>query len=230
MYVDIWDGFVDEGGSFAVRGPISRGRPAAARQGRHAFTQAGARKLAHYVEREMRRVMSNRTEPRSRSRARTSGRRRKRPSPAGKPSRPWALSLPAMPAQRTGASGRRGSPRSRRGGGDQSRACSDAAIPVRRRPPVAARLAWPRRRRDREESRGGTVPAAPPPDFGAASCCRSKGRARQSVVKKPEKPEPDAKKEATRDAAAAFAARFARGRRRRYGPHSQSAPQHRTFG
>ncbi|HLN07435.1 MAG TPA: SGNH family hydrolase [Xanthobacteraceae bacterium] len=58
IYVDIWDGFVDENGTFAPHGPDFEGQTRRLRTGDGVhFTQAGARKLAHYVEREIRRVM-----------------------------------------------------------------------------------------------------------------------------------------------------------------------------
>jgi hypothetical protein len=58
-YVDVWDGFVDEGGRFAQQGPDFEGQTRRLRtsDGLH-FTKAGARKLAHYVEREIRRTMN----------------------------------------------------------------------------------------------------------------------------------------------------------------------------
>ena len=64
IYVDVWDGFVDESGNFAPRGPDFEGqiRQLRAGDGVH-FTKAGARKLAHYVEREIRRVMLSRGTP-----------------------------------------------------------------------------------------------------------------------------------------------------------------------
>ncbi len=57
-YVDVWDAFVDEGGKFAQFGPDFAGqnRRLRASDGVY-FTQAGARKLAHYVEKEIRRAM-----------------------------------------------------------------------------------------------------------------------------------------------------------------------------
>ena len=58
IYVDVWDGFVDENGTFAPHGPDFEGQTRRLRTGDGVhFTQAGARKLAHYVEREIRRVM-----------------------------------------------------------------------------------------------------------------------------------------------------------------------------
>jgi hypothetical protein len=63
-YVDIWDGFVDEGGNYNNYGPDFEGQTRRLRAGDGAnFTRAGARKLAHYVEREVRRVMQARLSP-----------------------------------------------------------------------------------------------------------------------------------------------------------------------
>ena len=57
----MWDGFVDESGKFATYGPDYEGQMRRLRSGDGVFfTKAGARKLAHYVEREIRRYMSNR--------------------------------------------------------------------------------------------------------------------------------------------------------------------------
>ena len=63
-YIDIWDGFVDESGRFAVQGPDFEGQIRRLRvsDGVH-FTKSGARKLAHYLEREVRRVMQRGSEP-----------------------------------------------------------------------------------------------------------------------------------------------------------------------
>ncbi|MDP2409082.1 MAG: SGNH family hydrolase [Pseudolabrys sp.] len=61
IYIDVWDGFVDENGRFATFGPDFEGQRRRLRSGDGVFfSQAGARKLAHYVERELRRHMSNR--------------------------------------------------------------------------------------------------------------------------------------------------------------------------
>ena len=59
LYVDIWDGFVDDQGRYAVQGPDFEGqiRRLRAADGVH-FTKAGAVKLASYADRELRRVMS----------------------------------------------------------------------------------------------------------------------------------------------------------------------------
>jgi hypothetical protein len=63
-YVDVWDGFVDEAGRFLQKGPDFEGQ---IRQLRTAdgvfFTRPGARKLAHYVEREVTRLLASRSGP-----------------------------------------------------------------------------------------------------------------------------------------------------------------------
>jgi len=64
IYVDIWDGFVDEQGRYAVEGPDFEGQTRRLRTGDGVhFTKAGAVKLASYVDLELRRVMSNRALP-----------------------------------------------------------------------------------------------------------------------------------------------------------------------
>ena len=60
-YIDVWDGFVDEAGKYSNFGPDYEGQMRRLRSSDGVyFTKSGARKLAHYVEREMRRYMSNR--------------------------------------------------------------------------------------------------------------------------------------------------------------------------
>ncbi|ABD86342.1 SGNH/GDSL hydrolase family protein [Rhodopseudomonas palustris] len=63
-YVDVWDGFVDEAGRFLPQGPDFEGQIRRLRSydGVY-FTKAGARKLAHYVEREITRVLAGRSAP-----------------------------------------------------------------------------------------------------------------------------------------------------------------------
>ncbi|MBX9711364.1 MAG: DUF459 domain-containing protein [Xanthobacteraceae bacterium] len=61
-YVDVWDGFVDESGRFLQQGPDFEGQIRRLRSSDGVyFTKAGARKLAHYTEREIRRVLASRT-------------------------------------------------------------------------------------------------------------------------------------------------------------------------
>src|SRR5579864_8090218 len=63
-YVDVWDGFVDESGRFLQKGPDFEGQPRQLRSydGVY-FTKFGARKLAHYVEREITRLLAGRSGP-----------------------------------------------------------------------------------------------------------------------------------------------------------------------
>ena len=62
VYIDVWDGFVDEGGKFTTFGPDYEGQNRRLRSADGVyFTKYGARNLAHYVEREIRRYMSNRS-------------------------------------------------------------------------------------------------------------------------------------------------------------------------
>jgi hypothetical protein len=64
IYIDVWDGFVDESGNYNNYGPDFEGQTRRLRAGDGVhFTRAGARKLAHYVEREIRRVMLARAAP-----------------------------------------------------------------------------------------------------------------------------------------------------------------------
>jgi hypothetical protein len=64
VYVDIWDGFVDDEGHYTVQGPDFEGQTRRLRtaDGVH-FTKAGAVKLASYVEQQLRRVMTNHLAP-----------------------------------------------------------------------------------------------------------------------------------------------------------------------
>ena len=63
-YVDVWDGFVDEAGRFLQKGPDFEGqiRQLRSYDGVY-FTKPGARKLAHYAEREINRLLAARSAP-----------------------------------------------------------------------------------------------------------------------------------------------------------------------
>jgi uncharacterized protein len=64
VYVDIWDGFVDEDGKFSPQGPDYLGQTRRLRTSDGVyFTKFGARKLAHYVEREIERSLSSQRVP-----------------------------------------------------------------------------------------------------------------------------------------------------------------------
>jgi hypothetical protein len=63
-YIDTWDGFVDEQGRFVMQGPDFEGQIRRLRSGDGThFTQPGARKLAHYVEREIQRALMTHATP-----------------------------------------------------------------------------------------------------------------------------------------------------------------------
>ena len=64
VYVDVWDGFVDDSGNFALQGPDVEGQNRRLRtpDGIY-FTQPGARKLAHFLERELQRWMTTKGAP-----------------------------------------------------------------------------------------------------------------------------------------------------------------------
>ncbi len=88
LYVDVWDGFVDEAGKFTYQGPDFEGQTRRLRTGDGVhFTKQGARKLAHFVERELRRFLSNRSLPMA------------MPSPGG----PQLQNTPSEPAARPAA-------------------------------------------------------------------------------------------------------------------------------
>lgn len=64
VYIDIWDGFVDESGKYSNFGPDYEGQVRRLRsQDGVFFTKFGAVKLAHYVAREIRRHMNSRVTP-----------------------------------------------------------------------------------------------------------------------------------------------------------------------
>src|SRR6266481_2796847 len=68
VYIDVWDGFVDEDGRYVQSGPDVEGQTRRLRTNDGVyFTNAGARKLAHYVEREIERWISARAAPVARS-------------------------------------------------------------------------------------------------------------------------------------------------------------------
>jgi uncharacterized protein len=60
IYIDVWDGFVGEDGNYVQYGPDVEGQTRRLRTGDGVyFTQFGARKLAHYVQREIERWLTN---------------------------------------------------------------------------------------------------------------------------------------------------------------------------
>jgi hypothetical protein len=162
-YVDIWDGFVDEGGRFMQRGPDFEGQPRKLRSDDGVFfTKAGARKLAHYVEREVTRLLAARSgpiavpiEPATPDANVVPG------QPAPRP-----LAGPVMPlvASSVGTDQLLGGPGSRPAGVDALAARTlvkgEALAPPAGR---ADDYAWPRREIGREQAKGDTPVAAVTP-------------------------------------------------------------------
>jgi uncharacterized protein len=163
-YVDVWDGFVDEAGRFLQQGPDFEGQIRRLRSydGVY-FTKAGARKLAHYVEREITRLLAGRSAPIT------------LPSEPGTPD---ANALPGQPAPRPLAgpilplvASSVGTDQLLGGAGSRP-AAIDALVArtlVKGEPlaPPAGRaddFIWPRREIGREQVKGETPVAAASPD------------------------------------------------------------------
>jgi hypothetical protein len=173
-YVDVWDGFVDESGRFLLRGPDFEGQPRKLRADDGVFfTKPGARKLAHYVEREITRLLASRSTPLA------------LPS---EPATPDANAVPGQPAPRplagpilplvassVGTDQLLGGPGSRPAAVDPLAARTlvkgEALAPPAGR---ADDYVWPRREVGREQSKAetpvaSTTPAAAPADSAATA-------------------------------------------------------------
>src|SRR6202171_3068909 len=163
-YVDVWDGFVDEAGRFMQQGPDFEGQPRRLRAYDGVFfTPAGARKLAHYVEREITRLLAARSAP------------IELPT---EPATPDANALPGQPAPRPLAGPIMPLVASSVGtdqllGGPGSRPAAVDALAARTlvkgeplAPPAgrADDFVWPRREVGREQAKGETPVASASPD------------------------------------------------------------------
>jgi hypothetical protein len=163
-YVDVWDGFVDEAGRFLQQGPDFEGqiRRLRAYDGVF-FTKAGARKLAHYVEREVTRLMAARsapftlpTEPATPDASAEPG----KPAP-----RPMAGPILPLVASSVGTDQLLGGPGSRPAAVDAL-----AARTLVKGEPLSAPagraddFAWPRREVGREQAKGEVPVASASPD------------------------------------------------------------------
>ena len=163
-YVDVWDGFVDESGRFLQKGPDFEGqiRQLRSYDGVY-FTKPGARKLAHYAEREITRLLAARSAP---------------IALPTEPATPDANALPGQPAPRPLAGPILPLVASSVGtdqllGGPGSRPAAVDALAARTlvkgeplAPPAgrADDFAWPRREVGREQAKGETPVAALSPD------------------------------------------------------------------
>jgi len=168
-YVDVWDGFVDEAGRFLQKGPDFEGqiRQLRSYDGVY-FTKPGARKLAHYVEREINRLLAARsgpialpTEPATPDANAVPG----QPAP-----RPLAGPILPLVASSVGTDQLLGGPGSRPAAVD----ALAARTMVKGEPlaPPAGRaddFAWPRREIGREQAKGETPTATVAPDGTAAA-------------------------------------------------------------
>ena len=179
-YVDVWDGFVDEAGRFLLRGPDFEGQPRKLRSDDGVyFTRPGARKLAHYVEREINRLLTGRSAP---------------VELPTEPATPDANALPGQPAPRPLAGPILPLVASSVGtdqllGGPGSRPAAVDALAARTlvkgealAPPAgrADDFVWPRREVGREQAKGETPVAAVGPD----------GTITPGTLLKPKKPLP----------------------------------------
>ena len=163
-YVDVWDGFVDEAGRFLQQGPDFEGQIRRLRSydGVY-FTRPGARKLAHYVEREITRLLAGRSAP---------------IALPTEPATPDANALPGQPAPRPLAGPILPLVASSVGtdqllGGPGSRPAAVDALAARTlvkgeplAPPAgrADDFVWPRREVGREQAKGETPVATVGPD------------------------------------------------------------------
>lgn len=163
-YVDVWDGFVDEAGRFLQQGPDFEGQIRRLRSydGVY-FTKPGARKLAHYAEREITRLLASRSAPimlPSEPATPDANAQPGQPAP-----RPLAGPIIPLVASSVGTDQLLGGPGSRP-------AAVDALVArtlVKGEPltPPAGRaddFSWPRREVGREQARGDTPVASVSPD------------------------------------------------------------------
>jgi hypothetical protein len=165
-YVDVWDGFVDEAGSFVQKGPDFEGqiRQLRSNDGVY-FTKAGARKLAHYVEREITRQLGARapialpTEPATPDANAVPG----QPAP-----RPLAGPIVPLVASSVGADQLLGGPGARPAAVDALAARTLVKGEALTPPPGRADdFAWPRREIGRERAKGEAPMASASPDGSA---------------------------------------------------------------
>ena len=167
-YVDVWDGFVDEAGRFLQKGPDFEGQIRQLRTYDGVFfTKPGARKLAHYVEREITRLLAARsgpialpTEPATPDANAVPG----QPAP-----RPLAGPILPLVASSVGTDQLLGGPGSRPAAVD----ALAARTLVKGEPlaPPAGRaddFVWPRREVGREQARGESPVASIAPDSPVA--------------------------------------------------------------
>ncbi|WP_407185661.1 DUF459 domain-containing protein [Bradyrhizobium centrosematis] len=176
-YVDVWDGFVDEAGRFLQKGPDFEGQIRQLRSSDGVyFTKAGARKLAHYVEREITRLLAGRSGPIALPSEPATPDTSAEP---GKPA-PRPLAGPIVPLVAASIS------TDQLLGGPGSRPAAVDALAARtmvKGEPLTAPAgraddyAWPRREVGREQAKGDTPMAATTPEGNPAASPAAPGAA-----------------------------------------------------
>ncbi|APO50122.1 DUF459 domain-containing protein [Bradyrhizobium diazoefficiens] len=166
-YVDVWDGFVDEAGRFLQKGPDFEGQIRQLRTYDGVFfTKPGARKLAHYVEREITRLLAGRSGPIALPSEPATPDTSVEP---GKPApRPLAGPIVPLVAASISTDQLLGGPGSRPAAVDALAAKTMVkGEPLTAPAGRADDYAWPRREVGREQAKGDTPMATTTPDGGA---------------------------------------------------------------
>jgi hypothetical protein len=167
-YVDVWDGFVDEAGRFLQQGPDFEGQIRRLRSydGVY-FTKPGARKLAHYVEREITRLLAARSAPVALP---TEPETPDANAVPGQPARPLAGPIVPLVASSAGTDQLLGGPGSRPAAVDPLAARTlvkgEPLVPPAGR---ADDFAWPRREIGQQQIKGETPVASASPEGTAAA-------------------------------------------------------------
>ena len=226
-YVDVWDGFVDEAGRFLQKGPDFEGQIRQLRTSDGVFfTKPGARKLAHYVEREVTRLLASRSgpialpiEPATPDASAVPG----QPAP-----RPLAGPILPLVASSVGTDQLLGGPGSRPAAVDALAARTlvkgEALAPPAGR---ADDFAWPRREIGREQAKGDTPVAAASPKRNGGGGARAEATPAAAAAARPATEEAAVRRRADPTGANhAVAARFLR--RLRHGAAPARAAGRRT--
>ncbi|HYZ44544.1 MAG TPA: DUF459 domain-containing protein, partial [Xanthobacteraceae bacterium] len=210
----IWDGFVDEAGRYSPQGPDYEGQIRRLRSGDGVyFTKFGARKLAHYVDREIQRSIANRGMPVALPLPADASPQAPNAKPGGPAQRPAAGPVVPLTAMQT-------VPEELIGGGRAGGSAGDATASrvLSKGDPAAAPsgraddFSWPRGTRK-----------APPPDSNAAALAAPEPLPDDSTAKPAQPPSgartPTAESE---PASAAPEQKPAKRRPRRPNPNAQS--------
>lgn len=184
-YVDVWDGFVDEAGRFLQKGPDFEGQIRQLRSSDGVyFTKPGARKLAHYVEREITRLLAGRSGPIALPSEPATPDTSAEP---GKPApRPLAGPIVPLVAASISTDQLLGGPGSRPAAVDALAAKTMVkGEPLTAPAGRADDYAWPRREVGREQAKGDTPMAATTPDGGNTASPSASGAAAAIAPPKP---------------------------------------------